>query len=146
MSPYVWMGVALGGAFLADRYPAKRGLFLLGSAAALGAGAYTLWGPKAQAALPAPLPVVTQSPVPIGDRGLVRLGPTGGAPELGTPTDPTLEDLIVVVDGVEGNRLRVRAVGYRNLRNGVRTRTILPASGSFTVLASAVRPEDRILS
>lgn len=140
--PYAWMAAALGGAVLADRYPARRGLFLAGSAAALGVGLYSFSKPAAAA--PA-LAVVPQTPVPIGDRGLVRLGPAGGAPELGTPTDPTLEDLIVVVDGVEGDRLRVRAVGYRRLVNGVRSRTILPASDSFTVRTAAVRPEDRIL-
>lgn len=145
-SPYAWMGVALGGVFLANRYPARRGLFLLGSAAALGAGLYTFSKPAAASpALAAVTPGVPQSPVPIGDRGLIRLGPSGGAPELGTPTDPSLEDLIVIVDGVEGDRLRVRAVGYRNFVNGVRTRQILPASAPFMVRTVAVRPEDRIL-
>ena len=149
VSPYAWMGAALGGVFLADRYPARRGAFLLGSAAALGIGALTLWTPPAAAA-PAlsitPItPAVPRTPVLIGERGLIRLGAAGGAPELGTPTDPSYEDLIVVVDGAGGDSLLVRAVGYRRRVNGVPQRSIFPASNAFTVRAVAVRPEDRIL-
>lgn len=118
-------------------------LLTLASAALVGAGVLSSPAPAVTAIVPQ-----SQVPpqVPIGERGLVRFGPAGGAPELGTPTDPSFEDLIVVVDGVEGDRLRVRAVGFRRRVNGVLTRTILPASDSFTVRTAAVRPEDRILS
>lgn len=142
--PYGWMAVALGSALLADRYPSRRVPFLVGSAAALGVGLLTL-SEKPIGPARAASPTVPRSPVPIGERGLIRLGPTGSAPELGTPTDPAYEDLIVVVDGVEGDRLRVRAVGYRRRENGVLRRSIFPASDAFMVRAAAVRPEDRIL-
>ena len=142
IGPYGWMAVALGSALLADRYPTRRVPFLVGSAAALGVGLLSLTKKPVVPALAA----AAAPPVPFGERGLIRLGPTGGAPELGTPTDPTYEDLIVVVDGVEGDRLRVRAVGYRRRVNGVLSRQILPASDAFTVRTAAVRPEDRILT